>query len=88
MKYLAREHKRDHPLAASFSHKNFYVDDGLISVDSVQKAKQLVIQAQEICAKGNLNHSDIPMQTVLGVKWDVEADLLSFNVILKEKPAT
>lgn len=82
-----------------------------------KKAKQLVIQAQEICAKGklrlhkfvcnkrevlevipdsehaingkdvNLNHCDIPMQTVLGMKWDVEADLLSFNVILKEKPA-
>jgi len=36
----------------------------------------------------NLNYSNIPMQSVLGVKWDVETDVLSFNVDLKEKPAT
>lgn len=36
----------------------------------------------------NLNYSDIPVQSVLGVKWDVETDTLSFSVSLKEKPAT
>lgn len=28
------------------------------------------------------------MQSVLGVKWNVEADTLSFSIVLKEKPAT
>ncbi|XP_041789702.1 uncharacterized protein LOC121604290 [Chelmon rostratus] len=118
MKHLASEHERDYPLAVSFIHKNFYVDDGLISFDSVNKAKQLVNEAQEICAKGklrlhkfvcnnkevldaipetecasdrknvNLNYTEIPMHSVLGIKWDVEADVFSFNVALKEKPAT
>lgn len=113
MKYLAYEHVKDYLFSASFIHKNFYVEDGLISVDSVQKAKQLISQAQEICAKGklrlhkfvcnktevleviletehastgknvNLSYSDIPMQSVLGVKWNVEADTLSFSVVLK-----
>lgn len=118
MKYLAREHEKDYPEAANFIQKNFYVDDGLISVDSIRRSKQLVSHAREICAKGklrlhkfvcdkrevldvipeceracngkdvSLNYSDIPMQSVLGVKWNVETDAFSFNVNLKEKPAT
>lgn len=36
----------------------------------------------------NLNYSDITKQSVLGVEWNVEADVMSFSVILKEKPAT
>lgn len=118
MKYLAREQKKDYPLAARFIHKNFYVDDGLISIDSVREAKQLVCEAQEVCAKGklrlhkfacnnkevmsiipeterasktkdvNLNYSVIQMQSVLGVKWNIEADVFSFSVALKERPAT
>ncbi|CAI5660438.1 unnamed protein product [Oreochromis niloticus] len=118
MKYLAREQEKDYPLAARFIHKNFYVDDGLISIDSVREAKQLVCEAQEVCAKGklrlhkfacnnkevmsiipeterasntkdvNLNYSVIQMQSVLGVKWNIEADVFSFSVALKERPAT
>lgn len=94
------------------------MDDGLISIDSVDKAKQLVCEAQKVCAKGklrlhkfvcnnkevmsvipetvrainakdvSLNYSEIPMQSVLGVKWNVETDVFSFSVALKEKPAT
>ncbi|XP_057678097.1 uncharacterized protein LOC130907254 [Corythoichthys intestinalis] len=118
IKYLAHQFENEYPLAANFILKNFYVDDGLISVDTIQTAKQLVCQAREVCAKGklrlhkfvcnkrevlevlpesehannskdvSLNYSDIPMQSVLGVKWDVEADSLTFNVAFKEKPAT
>lgn len=36
----------------------------------------------------SLNYSEIPMQSVLGVKWNVETDVFSFSVALKEKPAT
>ncbi|XP_023806193.1 uncharacterized protein LOC105356638 [Oryzias latipes] len=54
LKFLAQEHEKEYPEAASFIHKNFYVDDGLISLDSIQRAKQLVSEAQEICEKGKL----------------------------------
>ncbi|XP_035986916.1 uncharacterized protein LOC118560197 [Fundulus heteroclitus] len=118
MKYLASEHEKEYPLASSFINKNFYVDDGLISIDSVNKAKQLVTEAQEVCAKAklrlhkfvsnnkevlsvipeterasnpndvSLNSSEKHLQSVLGVKWNIEDDMFSFNVTLKERPAT
>lgn len=54
MKYLASKYERDYPMAASFIRKNFYVDDGLVSVDSIEKANKLVSEAQEALAKGKL----------------------------------
>lgn len=36
----------------------------------------------------DLRHGDLPVQTVLGVKWNVNSDTFSFNVSLNEKPAT
>ncbi|XP_035863972.1 uncharacterized protein LOC118496432 [Sander lucioperca] len=99
MKYLASQNEKDYPAAANFIRKNFYVDDGLISVDSVDTAIKLVREAQNVCAKGTLhlhkfisnnrevlesipdseltsgvqdvalNHEELPVQTVLGVKW-------------------
>lgn len=112
MKYLATQHKVDYPLAAGFIQNKFYVDDELISVDSIERAKQLVNEAQEICSKEttstqicvfdampeterasvvkdvNLNYNEAPLQSVLGVKWNVETDAFSFNVSLSEKAAT
>ncbi|XP_077954078.1 uncharacterized protein LOC144391329 [Gasterosteus aculeatus] len=54
LKYLARQHKEDYPSASAFVEKNFYVDDGLISVPSVEEAKELIAEAQELCKKGGL----------------------------------
>ncbi|KAL1277108.1 hypothetical protein QQF64_023781 [Cirrhinus molitorella] len=54
MNYLASKYEKDYPLAASFIRKNFYVDDGLVSVNSVEKANKLVNEAQEVLAKGKL----------------------------------
>lgn len=118
MKYLASQNEKEHPAAASFIRKNFYVDDGLISVDSVDTAIQLVKEAQSVCAKGklrlhkfisnnrevlesipdteracgihdvDLNCDEFPVQTVLGIKWNVISDTFSFKVTLDEKPAT
>ncbi|KAL0174874.1 hypothetical protein M9458_030842, partial [Cirrhinus mrigala] len=118
MKYLAHKYEKDYPLAASFIHKNFYVDDGLVSVNSAEKANRLVKEAQEILANGNLrlhkfvsnsrevlsaipesecaslvkyidlNYNELPMQSVLGVKWNIETDAFSFKVDLAERPAT
>lgn len=83
-----------------------------------QKAKQLVNEARELCAKGklrlhkfvcnnkevwdaipeterasgekevDLNYNEVPMQSVLGVKWNIQTDAFSFNVSINEKVAT
>lgn len=36
----------------------------------------------------NLNHDHLPVQSVLGVRWDVENYAFSFSVSLDEKPPT
>lgn len=118
MKHLASQCEKEYPSAANFIQKHFYVDDGLISVESVGKAIELVKEAQAVCAKGklhlhkflsnsrevldsvdvaeratevknvDLNHEDLPVQRVLGIRWNVENDSFSFKVSLEEKPAT
>ncbi|KAI2644971.1 hypothetical protein H4Q32_029724 [Labeo rohita] len=35
--------------------KNFYVDDGLMSVPSIQKAEKLIMEAQALCKRGGLH---------------------------------
>ncbi|KAI4893045.1 hypothetical protein NFI96_006436 [Prochilodus magdalenae] len=54
MKHLASEHSDVYPLGASFVMKDFYVDDGLTSVDSTENAIKLAREAREICALGGL----------------------------------
>nr|XP_043899053.1 uncharacterized protein LOC122780247 [Solea senegalensis] len=118
MKHLASKYEKSHTLAASFIRKNFYVDDGLVSVNSVEIANQLISEARELCSKAqlrlhkfvsnnrdvlnaipeserartvedvDLNYSELPIQSVLGVKWNVERDAFSFNVVRTEKAAT
>nr|XP_039258111.1 uncharacterized protein LOC120334671 [Styela clava] len=41
--------------AAQFLRKNFYVDDGLKSVDSVEEATSLIKASKKMCAKGGFN---------------------------------
>ncbi|XP_046708913.1 uncharacterized protein LOC124388391 [Silurus meridionalis] len=48
LKYLARQHKGEYPSASAFVERNFYVDDGLISVPSVEEAKELIAEAREL----------------------------------------
>ncbi|XP_076853956.1 uncharacterized protein LOC143509279 [Brachyhypopomus gauderio] len=54
MKYLANQNEERYPLAADFIRKNFYVDDGIVSLDSVDTAIQLVEEARAVCSKGPL----------------------------------
>ncbi len=54
MKYLACQNEKEYPAAASFIKGHFYVDDGLISVESVDAAIKLVQEARNVCAKGKL----------------------------------
>ena len=55
LKHLARQHKIDYPLASAFVERNFYVDDGLVSVPSVDDAKKLITECQELCKRGGLH---------------------------------
>lgn len=110
--------ENEYPAAASFIKSNFYVDDGLISVEKVDEAIRLVQEARNVCAKGKLRlhkfisndrkviesipvseraseiqdveigSDEFPVQTVLGVRWNVNSDTFSFKVALDEKPAT
>ena len=52
--YGLKQIANDSPGAAHFVRRNFYVDDRLTSVDSIDKAKNLITQTREMCAKGNL----------------------------------
>ncbi|XP_048846374.1 uncharacterized protein LOC125717469 [Brienomyrus brachyistius] len=118
MKHLATKYEKEYPLAASFILQNFYVDDGLISIDTAEQAIQLVHDVQKVFVKGklhlhkfvsnsrevldsipeserasivrdvDLNYNELPMQSVLGVKWNVETDTFSFNVVLSGRSAT
>jgi len=54
LKYLARIHEQEYPLAAPFLCHDFYVDDGVTSVESTETAIQLVDEARELCKKGKL----------------------------------
>ena len=47
------------------------------------------IEGQAVEVKNvDLNHDELPVQRVLGVRWNVESDSFSFKVTLDEKPAT
>ena len=54
LKYMASQQKEAHSSAAQFIMHDFYVDDGLTSVESAQQAKDLILGAREICQKGGL----------------------------------
>lgn len=64
MKYLASQsqNEKDYPAAASFIKKNFYVDDGLISVESVDSAIKLVREAQTVCTKGKVTPPQVHLK--------------------------
>ena len=54
LKHMANEDKEFYPSAAQFITHNFYVDDGLTSVESFDEAVRLVNGAREICKRGGL----------------------------------
>jgi hypothetical protein len=55
LKYLAKSHQEEIlPLASKFVQNDFYVDDGLTSVDSKEDAIRLIRDSRELCAKGGL----------------------------------
>ena len=98
--------------------RNFYVDDCLKSVKSVDCAIQIVVQLRDLLSKGGFrltkwlsNNSKVlnfipheerapslldldldkdkpPIQRALGLHWNMETDMFTFKVNLKEKPNT
>ena len=54
LKHMASQEKEAHPSAAQFIMYDFYVDDGLTSVESAQQDKDFIRGAREICEKGGL----------------------------------
>jgi len=55
LKYLSRMFERDYPLAAPFLCQDYYVDDGVTSLQSVEEAVRLIRESRELCAQGNLH---------------------------------
>jgi hypothetical protein len=54
LKRLAEDYKAVSSCGSDFIKNNFYVDDGLISVNTVEHGIQLMNDTKEICSKGNL----------------------------------
>ncbi|XP_030597267.1 uncharacterized protein LOC115788399 isoform X1 [Archocentrus centrarchus] len=116
LKHLARQHHASYPVASTFMEKNFYVDDGLVSVSSVEEAVKLITESQELCKRGGLRlhkfNSNMetvltciepseraatteplelnptPSERTLGIQWSTKGDTFSFNISLKDQPAT
>lgn len=54
LKLLDKDNVNIHPQGARFVMRDFYVDDGLTSVESAKESIQLAREACELCAKGGL----------------------------------
>ncbi|XP_070406798.1 uncharacterized protein [Nothobranchius furzeri] len=54
LKHLAKENRSAYPVGSQFITRDFYVDDGVTSVQKTEDAIQLVKEARELCAKGGL----------------------------------
>jgi len=53
LRYLSRKFEEEYPLAAPFLRQNFYVDDGIASLESVEE--KLITEARELCSRGKLH---------------------------------
>lgn len=54
LRKIAEENRYISEEAANFIQKNFYVDDGIVSVETVEQAKNIIRDTRTICLKGNL----------------------------------
>ena len=93
LKYLAKENSLSHPIGSQFITRDFYVDDGVTSTDTVERAIQLAHEAREICAKGGLrlhkfvsnNHAVLQSIPSSECAIDAKTKDLTFNVIPLER---
>ncbi len=54
LKHLAREGEHLYPLGSQFIMQDFYMDNGVSSVESAEKAIKLAQEARQLCALGGL----------------------------------
>ena len=54
LKRIATDYGEDSNDAAEFISNDFYVDDGLTNLDSIDKTSRLIKEARQMCTKGNL----------------------------------
>lgn len=54
MKHLAKENRDIYTQGSRFVMRDFYVDDGLASIETTEDAIQLAREARELCAMGGL----------------------------------
>ena len=54
LRHLAEMHQNSQPAAAQFIKHSFYVDDGLMSVNTETETTALVKEATDLCKKGNI----------------------------------
>lgn len=93
LKYLAKENSLSHPVGSQFITRDFYVDDGVTSTDTVEKAIQLAHEAREICAKGgprlhrfvSNNHAVLQNVPLSECAIDAKTKDLTFNDIPLER---
>ena len=55
LKHLSKMYENLYPEAAKFLQQNFYVDDGITSVDSASEAVSLIKEMRDLCSQGGLH---------------------------------
>ena len=94
LKYLANQERVTYPTASHFIINDFYVDDGLTSVESREEAKELIERAREVCRRGGLRlhkfiandrsvMESIPKsEQASDINWDLPSEPLSIERVL------
>ena len=54
LKHLANMFEHEYPSASPFLHQDYYVDDGITSLPSVEEAVKLIEESRELCSRGKL----------------------------------
>ena len=118
LKHLSKMFEQDYPLAGPFLRQDYYVDDGITSVSSVDEAVKLIEESRKMCSRGNLrlhkfvsnarsvlenipssecasevqkvdlNKDELPVESALGLQWNVELDTFMFPTQHKGQPDT
>ena len=94
LKHLANQERVTYPTAGHFIIHDFYVDDGLTSVESREDAKELIEGAREVCRRGGLRlhkfiandrsvMESIPKsEQASDINWDLPSEPLSIERVL------
>ena len=92
LKQHAKEQSHTHQLGSQFIARDFYVDDGIISVESAEKAIQIAKEARELCAMGGLrlkfvSNNCAVLQSIPSTEHakDIKAKDLRFNYTALER---